>query len=109
MIYSYRQNNSGGYYCKPAKHILVKNARDEEHATENRNGCRYVFSTVLLMVAIALAVVIGGYNIADEYDSLEDALLDLTRDDILRDSMESDNVPHYIVVDDLDVLDTVLE
>ena len=40
---------------------------------------------------------------------MEDALLNITREDIIRDSMESDGVPHYIVVDDLDVLDTVLE
>ena len=108
MIYSYRQNNSGGYYCQPAKHILVKNARDEEHATEIAMAAGMYFHGV---AAGSDCSCCGDrwYNIADEYDSLEDALLDLTRDDILRDSMQSDNVPHYVVVDDLDVLDTVLE
>ena len=108
MIYMFRQNNSGGYYCKPAKHIIVKNARDSEHAHE---------------IALASGMYLNGvaagsdcsccgdrwYGMDTEFNTMEDALLDITRDDILRDSMESDNVPHYIVVDDLDVLDTVLE
>ena len=108
MIYSFRQTNSGGYYCQPAKHIIVKNARDEEHATEIAMAAGMYFHGV---AAGSDCSCCGDrwYNIADEYDSLEDALLDLTRDDILRDSMRSDGVPHYIVVDELDVTDTVLE
>ena len=34
MIYSFRQNNSGGYYCQPAKYIIVKDARDEDDALD---------------------------------------------------------------------------
>ena len=108
MIYSFRQNNSGGYYTAPAKHIIVKNAKDSEHATEIAMSAGMYFHGVATGMDCSCC---GDrwYNIADEYDSLEDALLDITRDDILRDSMESDKVPHYIVVDELDVTDTVLE
>ena len=108
MIYSFRQNNSGGYYCQPAKHIIVKDARDENHAIEIAMSAGLYFNGIAAGVDCSCC---GDrwYNMADEYDSLEDALLYITRDDILRDSMESDNVPHYIVVDDLDVEDTVLE
>jgi hypothetical protein len=108
MIYSFRQNNSGGYYTKPAKFIVVSGANDSEHASE-----------IAMQIGMYTHGVAAGmdcsccgdrwYNMADEYDSLADALLDLTRDDILRDSMRSDGVPHYIVVDDLDVADTILE
>ena len=108
MIYTYRQNNSGGYYCQPAKHIIVKDARDEEHATEIAMAAGMYFHGVADGSDCSCC---GDrwYNIADEYDSLENALLDITRDDIRRDSMRSDGVPHYIVVDELDVTDTVLE
>ena len=30
MIYNFDQNNSGGYYAKPAQNIIVKDARDEK-------------------------------------------------------------------------------
>jgi hypothetical protein len=49
------------------------------------------------------------YDYATKFATLEDALLNITNEDELMDSMESDGIPHYIVVDDLDVLDTVLE
>ena len=108
MIYTFRQNNSGGYYCKPAKHVIVKNARDSEHATEIALAAGVYFNGIAAGTDCSCC---GDrwYDYDHEYDTLEDALLDITRDDILRDSMASDGVPHYIVVDDLDVLDTVLE
>lgn len=108
MIYSFRQNNSHGYYCLPAKHIIVKNARDSEHATEIAMAAGVYFNGV---AAGSDCSCCGDrwYNYDYEYDTMEDALLNITREDIIRDSMESDGVPHYIVVDDLDVLDTVLE
>jgi hypothetical protein len=34
IVYSFEQNNSGGYYRKPAKHIIVKDACNEKHAEE---------------------------------------------------------------------------
>ena len=104
MIYSFRQNNSGGYYCKPAKHVIVKNARDSEHATEIAMAAGMYFDGFAAGSDCSCCSD-SWYNMADEYDSLEDALLDITRDDILRDSMQSDGVPHYIVVDDLTVLE----
>ena len=108
MIYSFRQNNSGGFYCKPAKHVIVKNARDSEHATEIAMAAGVYFNGIAAGVDCSCC---GDrwYDYDHAYDSLEDALLDITRDDILRDSMRSDGVPHYIVIDELDVTDTVLE
>ena len=108
MIYSFRQNNSGGYYCQPAKHIIVKDARDEEHATEIAMAAGMYFHGV---AAGSDCSCCGDrwYGLADEYGTMEDALLYITRDDMLRDSMQADGVPHYIVVDELDVTDTVLE
>ena len=103
MIYSFRQNNSGGYYCQPAKYIIVKDARDSEHATE---------------IALAAGMYLGGvaagtdcsccgdrwYGLDYEFDTVEDAIADAYEFD-----SGQDEVPHYIVVDDLDVTDTVLE
>lgn len=107
MIYTYRQNNSGGYYTQPAKNIIVKNARDGEHACE-----------IAMAAGMYLQGVAAGsdcsccgdrwYPMANEYETMEDALLFITSPERLRDSA-ADGVPHYIVVDDLDVEDTVLE
>ncbi len=108
MIYSFRQNNSGGYYCQPAKYIIVKDARDSEHAHE---------------IALAAGMYTNGvaagmdcsccgdrwYGLDTEHEDMEEALLDITNADVRQDSVESDGVPHYIVVDDLDVMDTMLE
>ena len=100
MIYSFRQNNSGGYYIEPAKHIIVKDAKDSEHATE-----------------IALAS--GMYRnsgedcsccgdrwngIDSEFNTVEDAIAEAKEFDF-----GSHEVPQYIIVDDLDIEDTVLE
>jgi hypothetical protein len=108
MIYSFRQNNSGGYYFQPAKFIIVKDARDSEHATE-----------IAMAAGMYLQGVAAGSdcyccgdrwdNMPSKYDTLENALLDITNPDRLQDSMRSDGVPHYVVVDDLDITDTVLE
>ena len=109
MIYSFRQNNSGGYYCQPAKFIIVKDARDSEHATE--------IAMAAGMYLQGIAAGMDCYCCGDrwdsmptnKYDTLEAALLDITNPDRLQDSMRSDGVPHYVVVDDLDIADTVLE
>ncbi len=103
MIYSFRQNNSGGYYNLPAKHIIVKDAKDSEHATE---------------IALASGMYLGGvaagtdcsccgdrwYGIDSEFNTVEDAIEDANESDF-----GSKEVPQYIIVDELDVLDTVLE
>ena len=108
MIYTFRQNNSGGYYCQPAKFIIVKDARDEDDALD----------TAMLAGMYLQGVAAGSDcsccgdrwdSMPSKYDTLENALLDITNPDRLQDSMRSDGVPHYIVVDDLDVLDTILE
>jgi len=108
MIYSFRQTNSGGYYCQPAKFIIVKDARDSEHATE-----------IAMQSGMYLQGVAAGSDcsccgdrwngVSNEWDTMENALLAITGPDTRRDSVESDGVPHYIVVDELDIADTVLE
>ena len=104
MIYSFRQNNSGGYYTKPARNIIVKDARDSEHATE---------------IALASGMYLGGvaagmdcgccgdrwYGMDEQHDTLDEAIA------YVNDSYNDENasIPQYIVVDDLDIEDTVLE
>ena len=103
MIYSYRQNNSGGYYCQPAKHIIVKDARDREHASEIAVAAGMYTNGV----AAGLDCYCCGdrwYGMSEEHETVEEAI------EYVNDSYhDSDGVPHYIVVDDLDVEDTVLE
>jgi len=103
MIYSFRQNNSGGYYTQPAKYIIVKDARDSEHATE---------------IALASGMYLNGvaagsdcsccgdrwYGMDYEFETVEDAIADALEFDF-----GDRDVPDYIIVDDLDVEDTVLE
>mgnify|MGYP001159661088 FL=1 len=108
MIYSFRQNNSGGFYCQPAKYIIVTGARDNEHATE-----------IAMQAGMYLQGVAAGSDcsccgdrwngVSNEWDTMENALLAITDDELVRDSMRADGVPHYVVVDELDVADTILE
>ena len=103
MIYSFRQNNSCGFYHPPAKHIIVKKARDSEHATE-----------IALASGMYLDGVAAGadcswcgdrwYGMSDEHETLEDAVAYISEFDF-----GDKSVPQYIVVDDLDIEDTVLE
>ncbi len=102
-VYSFHQNNSGGYYCQPAKHIIVKDARDSEHAFE---------------IAIAAGMYLGGvaagsdcsccgdrwYGMENEHDTIEEAIA-YAKDGY----SDNDGIPQYIIVDDLDVEDTMLE
>jgi hypothetical protein len=104
VIYSFDQNNSGGYYAKPAQHIIVKDARDSEHATE---------------IALAAGMYFNGVadgsdcsccgdrwnGITEEYDTLDKAVADA----VLSFHDEHNGIPKYVIVDDLDVDDTVLE
>ena len=103
MIYSFRQNNSGGFYCQPAKYIIVSGASDSEHATE-----------IAMQAGMYLQGVAAGSDcsccgdrwngVSNEFDTVEDAIR------TANDWDTSDNdYPQYIVVDDLDVADTILE
>ena len=103
MIYSFHQNNSGGYYDLPAKNIIVKDARDSEHATE---------------IAIAAGMYLNGVSLGVDCDCCGDRWYGMdyefhTVDEAIADAKKCDfgdaNVPMYIVVDDLDIADTVLE
>ncbi len=104
MIYSFHQNNSGGYFTLPAKNIIVKDAKDSEHATE-----------IALKSGMYLGGVAAGtdcsccgdrwYGIDHEFDTLAEAI---TAAENGYTGGEA-HIPQYIVVDDLDVEDTVLE
>ena len=102
-VYSFHQNNSGGYYTLPAKNIIVKDARDSEHATE---------------IAIAAGMYLNGVSLGMDCDCCGDRWYGMdyefnTVDEAIADARKCDfgdaNVPMYIVVDDLDIEDTVLE
>ena len=103
MIYSFRQNNSGGYYVQPAKYIIVKDAKDSEHATE-----------IAMQAGMYLDGVAAGsdcyccgdrwYDFSYEFEAVEDAIADALDYD-----SQQNEVPDYIIVDDLDVADTILE
>ena len=104
MIYNFDQNNSGGYYAKPAQNIIVKDARDEKHAIE-----------IALAAGMYFDGVADGTDcdccgdrwvpMAQEYDSAEEAVADANRSFI----DEHNGIPKYVIVDDLDIDDTVLE
>ena len=124
MIYNFDQNNSGGYYAKPAQNIIVKDARDEKHAID-----------IALKAGMYFDGVADGTDcdccgdrwvpMAQEYDSLKEAVADANRSFI----DEHNGVPKYVIVDggsgdsiknwrirgsnyyldDLDISDTVLE
>jgi hypothetical protein len=103
MIYSFDQNNSGGSYSLPAKHIIVKDARDESHAIE-----------IALKAGMYLDGVADGldcdccgdrwYGVASEYDRINEAIADASYS-----LCTGDRIPQWIIVDDLDIDDTVLE
>ena len=103
MIYSFRQNNSGGFYCQPAKYIIVTGARDNEHATE-----------IAMQAGMYLQGVAAGSDcsccgdrwngVSNEFDTVEDAIRTANDWD-----PSANDYPQYIVVDDLDVADTILE
>jgi len=93
VVYSFHQNNSGGYYTEPAKNILVKNARDESHATELALGAGMYFNGVADGSDCSCC---GDrwYGCAGEIDNLENAIADAIELDFGDKSM-----PAYIVVD----------
>jgi len=124
MIYNFDQNNSGGYYVKPAQNIIVKDARDEKHAIE-----------IALKAGMYFNGVADGTDcdccgdrwngISEEYGDLDKAVADANKSFI----DEHNGVPKYVIVDggsgdsiknwrvrgsnyyldDLDISDTVLE
>ena len=103
MIYSFHQNNSGGYFCQPARNIIVKDARDSEHATE------IAMAAGMYLHGVAAGTDCGccgdrWYGVDNEHDTIDDAIA-YANDGYRTD----DGIPQYIIVDDLDVDDTVLE
>ena len=102
MIYNFHQNNSGGFFTQPAKNIIVKDARDSEHALE-----------IAMAAGLYLDGVRGGADCeccgdrwdggSYDFDTLDEAI------ESASDISWNDEIPPYIVVDDLDVADTVLE
>ena len=97
MIYSFDQNNSGGSYARPAKHIIVKDARDESHAIE-----------IALKAGMYLDGVADGldcgccgdrwYGMAKEFDHIDQAI-----SDAVMGYDDGGGIPQYVIVDDLDI------
>ncbi len=104
MIYVFHQNNSGGYFTEPAKNIIVKDASDSEQATEIALKAGMYFDGIMAGVDCECC---GDrwYPMAEEFDTADDAIAYANKLDLGLDA----NIPNYIIVDDLDVEDTVLE
>ena len=102
-VYSFHQNNSGGFYALPAKNIIVKDARDSEHATEIAMAAGMYFNGVSRGIDCECC---GDrwYGMDYEFNTVEEAIESAKRSDF-----GDNSVPMYIVVDELDVEDTVLE
>ena len=93
MIYSFDQNNSGGMYARPAKNIIVKDARDESHAIE-----------IALKVGMYFDGVADGsdceccgdrwYPYAHKFDHINEAIADASYS-----LCTGDGVPQYVIVD----------
>ena len=94
MIYSFDQNNSGGYYTKPAQNIIVKDARDEKHAIEIAIGAGMYFNGVADGVDCSCC---GDrwYGMAKEYGDINKAIADA--DDSFHD--EHNSIPKYVIVE----------
>ena len=103
MFYVFHQNNSGGYFTEPAKNIIVKDAGDSEQATEVALKAGIYFNGI----AAGLDCSCCGdrwFPMTESFDMLHDAI-----DYAGRGYSDNDGVPQYVIVDDLDVEDTVLE
>ena len=103
MFYVFRQNNSGGYFTEPAKNIIVKDASDSEQATEIALKAGMYFDGIMAGVDCECC---GDrwFPMTESFVMLHDAI-----DYAGRGYSDNDGVPQYVIVDDLDVEDTVLE
>ena len=104
MFYVFHQNNSGGYFTEPAKTIMGKDAGDSEQATEIALKAGMYFDGIKAGVDCECC---GDrwYPMAMDFDTADDAIDYANQLDLGLDA----NIPNYIIVDDLDVEDTVLE
>ena len=104
MIYSFDQNNSGGYYCKPAQTIIVKDARNAKHATRIALAAGMYFNGVADGVDCDCC---GDrwWNHAEEYDNIKEAKIDANRTLI----DEHNGVPKYVIVEQYEEPHTAAE
>jgi hypothetical protein len=94
-VYGFRQNNSGGYFTKPAETIIVVDAKSEDHALE---------------VAQKAGLYLHGVQLGRDCDCCGDRWYDMPwAFDTVADAKAyaekaqyDDNVPAYLVTDDLD-------
>ena len=96
-VYSFAQNNSGGFYCKPAQYIIVVDAKSEEHALETAEKA----GLYLHGVATGSDCECCGdrwCNMPYEFDTVEEAKA--SAEEFQTFSVEE--VPAYLVTDDLD-------
>ena len=97
MIYSFHQNNSGGYYTAPAKNIIVVDAKSEDQALETAKKAGLYLNGVSMGMDCDCC---GDrwHNMAYEFDTIEEA-----KDQA--DQMDfggGTSIPQYMITDDLD-------
>jgi len=93
MIYTFGQNNSGGFYKEPAKFIIVENAAD--------NDAAFLAASVAGMYTDGVSLGVDcyccgdrWYGCSEEHDTLDDALGYVANWD-----GTDKSVPQYVVVD----------
>ena len=94
-VYSFSQNNSGGFYCEPAQNIIVVDAKSEEHALETAEKA----GLYLYGVAAGSDCSCCGdrwSSMAEEFDTVEEAKASA------EEFQYGEGVPVYLVTDDLD-------
>ena len=95
-VYGFRQNNSGGYFLKPAETIIVVAAKSKDHALETAGKAGLYLHGVQLGLDCDCCGdrwsggAIEFENVADAKAYAEKAQYDC------------DGVPAYLVTDDLD-------
>ena len=99
MIFSFRQNNSGGYYTEPAKSIIVKDASDEKSAIEIALKAGMYFNGIADGKDCSCC---GDrwYCMPFDHDTIDEAIefVSNTYDD-------GSSIPQYIIVEELSGVD----
>ena len=94
-VYSFHQNNSGGFYCEPAQNIIVVDAKSEDRALEIAEKA----GLYLHGVATGSDCECCGdrwHSLADQFETVEDAKASADHFQF------GEDVPAYLVTDDLD-------
>ena len=94
-VYGFRQNNSGGYFTEPAETIIVVAAKSKDHALETAGKAGLYLDGVQLGFDCDCCG--DRWNSgASEFENVADAKAYAEK------AQYDDNVPAYLVTDDLD-------